>query len=90
MPGRGGITDPIPQDFKKIIAEIEGAGVTTYKLSLMMHRQFIQIQRWKKGVEPKYHEGVMLLLIHRVHVPRETETTLQNEPSETHNAETQA
>ena len=87
MPGRGGITDPIPQDFKKIIADIEAAGVTTYKLSLMMHRQFVQIQRWKKGVEPKYHEGVMLLLIHRVHVPH---GTLQNEPSETHNAETQA
>ena len=84
------MTAPAPVDFKQIIADLEKAKITTYKLSLMMHRQFVQIQRWKKGVEPKYHEGVMLLLIHRVHVPRETETTLQNEPSETHNAETQA
>lgn len=51
------------EDWPKIIAEIEASGITTYKLSLMVHRQFGMIQRWKDGQEPKHHEGVMLLTI---------------------------
>lgn len=53
-------------DFKQIIAEIEAGGISLYKIGLMMHRQYIQVQRWKEGKkEPLYHEGVMLLMIHK-------------------------
>lgn len=55
---------PDRTDFKKIIAEIESAGITTYKLCLMMHRDKKQIRRWKEGQEPRHYEGVMLLMIH--------------------------
>jgi hypothetical protein len=58
------VTDPDPIDFKQIIAEIEAAGITTYKLSVMVHRTYEQVKRWKKGSEPRHYEGVMLLMIH--------------------------
>lgn len=51
-------------DFTKIIAEIEAAGITTYKLSVMMHRHMTQLKRWKEGREPRYYEGKMLMEIH--------------------------
>lgn len=59
------LTDPERIDFTKIIAEIEAAGVTPYKLSVMLHRQMTQINRWKAGSEPRYYEGLMLVEIHR-------------------------
>ena len=68
-------------DFSKIIDDLESWGVSLYKISLLMHRQFVQVQRWKRGVVPKHYEGEMLLLIHRECVPRET---LQSEPRDLH------
>lgn len=59
-------------DFKKIIADLEAVGITPYKIASMMHRQFVQVQRWKDGREPKFHEGLMLLEIHREYVPHGT------------------
>lgn len=64
------MTDPERQDFVRIIAEIEAAGITAYKLRLMMHRDKKQIKRWKNGQEPRYYEGVMLLMIHSHFVPK--------------------
>ena len=52
-------------DFRKLIAELEAAGVSMYKIATMMHRQYIQVQRWKEGAEPRHHEGEMLREIHR-------------------------
>lgn len=57
-------------DFRKIIAEIEESGVTLYKLALMMHRQYVQIQRIKETGRCQHYEGEMLLEIHREIVPR--------------------
>ena len=58
------VIEPQPINFQKIIAEIEAAGITAYKICLMMHRDKTQLKRWKKGAEPRHYEGVMLLMIH--------------------------
>jgi hypothetical protein len=77
------LTDPIRHDWPQVIRELEAVGITKYKMALMMHRQYVQIQRWASGVEPKHYEGEMLLAIH-------AEQTLQTEPSEQHVAEKSA
>ena len=59
------MTEPERIDFKQIIADIEAAGISAYKISLMMHRQMTQIKRWKSGREPRYYEGLMLMEIYR-------------------------
>jgi len=59
------LTIPERIDFTKIIADIEAAGITIYKISLLTHRQFKQVQRWKAGSEPRHVEGQMLLEIHK-------------------------
>ncbi len=56
--------EPVRYDFRQIIAELEAAGVTRYKLALMMHRQMTQVERWANGSEPRHYEGQMLLQIH--------------------------
>jgi hypothetical protein len=67
------VSEPERVDFAKLIADLEAAGITLYKISLMVHRHFKQVQRWKNGSEPKHYEGEMLRLIHREFVvPRET------------------
>ena len=68
---------PEPVDFKKVIAEIEAAGITHYKLALMMHRQISWVDRIGRGQQPKHYEGEMLLMIRAEYVPRET---FKNEP----------
>lgn len=67
------LTEPQRIDFTVIIAEIEAAGVTPYKLSVMMHRKWDKIMRWKEGTsEPAYYEGCMLLAIFHDVAPRGT------------------
>ncbi len=58
------MTEPQRVDWKKLIAEIVASGITPYKLSSMMHRQLIQVQRWIDGSEPRHIEGEMLKAIH--------------------------
>jgi hypothetical protein len=59
------MSEPERVDFKKIIAELEAAGTSLYKIALMMHRQYTQVKRWRDGKkEPLFHEGQMLLAIH--------------------------
>lgn len=79
--------NPDPIDFSKIIAEIESAGISLYKISLMMHRKYRTVQRWTEGAQPKHYEGEMLLAIHAEYVSRET---LKIKPSELVNVEIQA
>ena len=62
------VAEPERHDWKKVIAEIEAAGITTHKLATMLHRQYNQVARWKNGSEPKHYEGEMLLIIHREYV----------------------
>jgi hypothetical protein len=81
------VTEPEPVDFAKVIAELEAAGLSLYKISVLMHRQYVQVQRWSKGVAPKHYEGQMLLMIHGSTVSRET---LQSELSGSDNIKTPA
>jgi len=62
------LTDPKREDWPAIIAAIEAAGITHYKIACMMHRQYNQVTQWKKGTEPKHYEGQMLLMIHAEYV----------------------
>lgn len=66
------MTDPARTDFAKIIADLNAAGVTNHTIAKMMHRQFVQVQRWAAGAEPRHYEGAMLLALHAEYVPRET------------------
>lgn len=59
------MTDPRRHDFAKLIAELQAAGVTVHQIAKMTHRQFVQVQRWRSGVEPKHFEGEMLIAIHQ-------------------------
>lgn len=77
--GEAAITLPQPIDFKKIIAELEAVGVTVHKISLMMHRQWAKVDRWKHGQQPKHYEGQMLLSIHAEYVHYENEVCQQHE-----------
>jgi hypothetical protein len=85
------MTEPERIDFTKIIAEIESAGITPYKISLMMHRQFGWVQRIQDGQEPKFYEGCMLLEIHRdtagkiqAMIEKVERETFESKPNETH------
>lgn len=62
------MTEPQRYDFKKIIADLEDAGVSLHTIAKMTHRQYIQVTRWKNGSEPRHYEGEMLLIIHREYV----------------------
>ena len=67
------MVEPIRYDWPRIIAEIEASGTSLYKIGLMMHRQYVQVQRWRDGKkEPRHYEGEMLLAIHADCVPRGT------------------
>lgn len=81
------MTDQHRHDWPQIIRDLEARGVTIHTISKMMRRQFVQVQRWLNGVEPKHYEGEMLLLIHAEYVPRET---LQNEVAQQQKATTSA
>ena len=52
-------------NFSNLIADLEAKGITVHKISVMMHRQYVQVKRWKSGREPKYYDGLMLIEIHR-------------------------
>lgn len=69
------MTEPQKRDWPKIIAELESAGITIYKISLMCHRTFNAVKNWKAGASPKHYEGEMLLAIHAeyVTIPKQKE-----------------
>lgn len=58
------MTDPQRIDFKQIIAELEAAGVSIYKISAMCGRGFNTVKHWKDGGQPRHFEGQILLAIH--------------------------
>ena len=59
-----------------IIASINGAGVTDYKLAQMLGVQVFQVKRWKRGSEPKHFLGARILVIYAEYCPEE----LQDRP----------
>ena len=77
------MTEPARRDWPQIIRDLEAAGVTLWKISILMHRQFGMIQRWRDGQEPRHYEGEMLLAIYAEYVPCET---FENKPNESDNA----
>lgn len=81
------MTDPIRHNWPQIIRDLEAAGLTLHTISKMMRRQYVQVQRWLDGTEPKHYEGELLLLIHAEHVSRET---LQNEVAQSQTSENSA
>ena len=72
-----------PVNWPQIIRDLEERDVTLYKLALMMRCQYVQVQRWAHGVEPKYHTGAKLLAIHAQYVV--SRETLQSESHEQQN-----
>jgi hypothetical protein len=51
-------------DWPQIIADIESAGVSIYKISMMLHRQYGTVAAWKRGSQPRHYDGELLLEIH--------------------------
>lgn len=49
---------------KRLIAEIEAAGITIYKISLMCHRQFNSVKHWKITGRVESYDAQMLEAIH--------------------------
>lgn len=66
------MTEPQKQNWPQIIADIKAAGITHYKLSTMMRRQYNQITQWEEGHRVEHYDGEMLLAIHAEYVPRGT------------------
>lgn len=66
------MTDPKHHDWTQIIAELEAAGITAYKLSMMCYRTFNTVKHWKAGGQPKHYEGEMLLAIYAEYVTART------------------
>ena len=66
------MTEPAREDWPRLIAELEAAGITLHAQSKMIPCQFIQLQRLKAGAEPKYFIGDRLKQMHRDLVPHET------------------
>lgn len=58
------MTEPTRHDFRKIIAELEAAGITTYKIALMCRRAYGTVKHWKQTGRVEHYDGEKLLLIH--------------------------
>lgn len=59
------MTEPQRRDWPKIIAEIKAAaGITRYKLALMVGRNEGTVKGWEEGCEPKHYDGELLLALH--------------------------
>lgn len=58
------MTDPTPHDFASMIEDLRNAGISHYKLGVMLGRQTVQVQRWASGSQPKHYEGECIIAIH--------------------------
>jgi len=60
------MSEPDRIDFKELLRLLESEGkVSTYKVSLMMHRQFNTIKHWRRTGRLEHYDGVRLLMIFR-------------------------
>jgi hypothetical protein len=55
------------EDWGRILDELRNAGMTIYKVSLMLGRDWDTVNGWRKH-EPKHCDGVALLKIHAFYV----------------------
>lgn len=68
------MTEPERHDWQQIITELETAGVTRYKLSVICEADKNTVKAWAEGKsEPRHHAGELLLACHADVVSRETE-----------------
>lgn len=52
------------KEVREMIAELERAGVTIYKIALMCHRQFNTIKGWKRTGRIEHYDWQRLAEIH--------------------------
>jgi len=55
---------PTRHDFVSMIEDLRRAGISHYKLGVMLERQTVQVQRWAAGAQPKHYEGECIIAIH--------------------------
>jgi len=58
------IIQPARHDFAAMIEDLRRAGISHYKLGVMLERQTVQVQRWASGSQPKHYEGECIIAIH--------------------------
>jgi hypothetical protein len=63
---------------KKLIEDIEAAGVTLYKIALLLHRPFNTVKYWKKTGRVESYECRRLEEIHREYCNFSHITTTRN------------
>lgn len=61
--------EPIRYDFRKIIADLEAAGITIHKIALMCRRRFGTVQHWKKTGRLEHYDGQKLVIMHAEFCP---------------------
>lgn len=58
------MTEPQRLDFKTMIAELQAAGVTLYKIALMCRRQFNTVKHWKATGRLEWYDGEKIRIMH--------------------------
>lgn len=64
--------DAARQEVRQLIADLEAAEITVYKIALMCHRQFNTVKNWKRSGRIEAVDFAMLKAMHEHYVPRET------------------
>lgn len=52
-------------DWKRILEELQAAGVSMYRVALILGADWSTVDAWRKGSEPRYGYGQALLKLHR-------------------------
>jgi hypothetical protein len=69
------LTEPDRIDFKIIIADLQRAGVSLYKIALMCRRQFNTVKHWKATGRLEWYDGEKLRILHE-HYCKELTTSI--------------
>ena len=72
------MVETVRRDWPKLIAELEAAGITVYKISLIIQRPYFVVKRWKSGAEPRHYEGEALLALHSEYIQNKTSNICAN------------
>jgi hypothetical protein len=54
---------------RTLISDLEGNGVTTYKISLMLGQPYNTVKHWKKTGRVDSHDAKRLRALHATHCP---------------------
>lgn len=80
------IVQPARHDFAAMIEDLRQAGISHYKLGVMLERQTVQVQRWAAGSQPKHYEGECIIAIHAT-ICTQLQTELSAQHKQGHAAE---